>query len=271
MALSSVSVIGNALRFWTVNTQPVCSRGAAGHPGPTKGRGTRPAARREQARQERERRQRRLRMLSGVVLAAIAIVAVAIAVSSGGGGGAPPACRRAPSRPPPTPPCRSSWTGSPKTEHGRQPEGAGHPDLLRGSRVPRVPGLHAQRRLAAAGAERGPPGQGQGRLQAFQTATPNHTRSRPSRSPRSPPASRTGSGTTCELFYRQQGQEGPGYVTESYLDGLAEQVPGLDFNEWKTARNDQALLAQVQGGRADRDQRRRRQRDTDADRQGPQG
>ena len=28
-----------------------------------------------------------------------------------------------------------------------------------------------------------------------------------------------------ELFYRQQGAEGTGYVTESYLSGLAKQVP----------------------------------------------
>jgi len=49
-----------------------------------------------------------------------------------------------------------------------------------------------------------------------------------------------------ELFYRQQGQEDSGYVTESYLTTLAKQVPGLDFSRWQSARNDPSLLAQVQ-------------------------
>ena len=30
-----------------------------------------------------------------------------------------------------------------------------------------------------------------------------------------------------ELFYHEQGAEGSGYVTENYLSGLAEQIPGL--------------------------------------------
>ncbi len=38
-----------------------------------------------------------------------------------------------------------------------------------------------------------------------------------------------------ELFYAEQGAEGSGYVTSSYLDGLAKQIPGLDFAKWQTA------------------------------------
>jgi protein-disulfide isomerase len=48
-----------------------------------------------------------------------------------------------------------------------------------------------------------------------------------------------------ELFYREQGAEGTGYVTESYLDGLAAQVPGMNVSSWRTARNDAALTSQV--------------------------
>jgi len=48
-----------------------------------------------------------------------------------------------------------------------------------------------------------------------------------------------------ELFYREQGQEDTGYVNESYLDGLAQQIPGLSISAWKTARNDPNLAAQV--------------------------
>jgi len=48
-----------------------------------------------------------------------------------------------------------------------------------------------------------------------------------------------------ELFYHEQGEEGSGYVTESYLQGLAAQVPGLSLSEWSAARNDPAYANQV--------------------------
>jgi protein-disulfide isomerase len=38
-----------------------------------------------------------------------------------------------------------------------------------------------------------------------------------------------------ELFYNEQGAEDSGYVTAAYLDGLAKQVPGLDYAKWQTA------------------------------------
>jgi protein-disulfide isomerase len=48
-----------------------------------------------------------------------------------------------------------------------------------------------------------------------------------------------------ELFYHEQGEEGSGYVTESYLQGLAAQVPGLNLSDWSSARNDSAYANQV--------------------------
>ena len=48
-----------------------------------------------------------------------------------------------------------------------------------------------------------------------------------------------------ELFYLEQGEEGSGYVTESFLQGLAQQVPGLNLAKWTADRGDQALLAQL--------------------------
>jgi protein-disulfide isomerase len=48
-----------------------------------------------------------------------------------------------------------------------------------------------------------------------------------------------------ELFYRQQGEEDTGYVTESYLHELARQVPGLNLNAWEAARSDAALASNV--------------------------
>ncbi|HKO29343.1 MAG TPA: thioredoxin domain-containing protein [Solirubrobacteraceae bacterium] len=48
-----------------------------------------------------------------------------------------------------------------------------------------------------------------------------------------------------ELFYRQQESETEAYVTESFLDGLARQVTGLNFAQWKSARSDPNLTAEV--------------------------
>lgn len=51
----------------------------------------------------------------------------------------------------------------------------------------------------------------------------------------------------AELFYHEQGQEGSGYVTSSYLNSLAEQIPNLNLKSWQTDQKDPSLLAQVQG------------------------
>ena len=40
-----------------------------------------------------------------------------------------------------------------------------------------------------------------------------------------------------ELFYHEQGEEHSGYVTESYLQGLAQQVSGLNLPAWTAARS----------------------------------
>jgi len=48
-----------------------------------------------------------------------------------------------------------------------------------------------------------------------------------------------------ETFYHEQGEESSGYVTESYLQGLAQQVPGLNLTKWTNDRADAALLNQV--------------------------
>jgi protein-disulfide isomerase len=48
-----------------------------------------------------------------------------------------------------------------------------------------------------------------------------------------------------ELFYHQQGSETDAYVTESFLDGIARQIPGLNFAQWKADRNDPNLANEV--------------------------
>ncbi len=49
-----------------------------------------------------------------------------------------------------------------------------------------------------------------------------------------------------EDFYHEQGEEDSGYVTESYIQGLAQQVPGLDLTKWTSDRSDPALASEVE-------------------------
>ncbi|HTW12302.1 MAG TPA: thioredoxin domain-containing protein, partial [Solirubrobacteraceae bacterium] len=49
-----------------------------------------------------------------------------------------------------------------------------------------------------------------------------------------------------ELFYNEQGAEDTPYVTMSYLEGLAKQIPGLNYSKWLHDLNsDQAIRNQV--------------------------
>jgi protein-disulfide isomerase len=48
-----------------------------------------------------------------------------------------------------------------------------------------------------------------------------------------------------ELFYHQQGAEGTPYVTESYLDKLAREIPGFNHSKWVAARKPGSLASQV--------------------------
>ena len=48
-----------------------------------------------------------------------------------------------------------------------------------------------------------------------------------------------------ELFYHQQGTEGTSYVTDSFLNAIAREIPGLNFAQWSSARSQNSLAAQV--------------------------
>ncbi len=48
-----------------------------------------------------------------------------------------------------------------------------------------------------------------------------------------------------ETFYHEQGEEDSGYVTEKYLQELAQQVPGLDLSKWTSDRSEPALAEKV--------------------------
>jgi protein-disulfide isomerase len=50
----------------------------------------------------------------------------------------------------------------------------------------------------------------------------------------------------AELFYREQGAEDSGYVTPSFLDGLARQTPGLNIKAWQVQRGTRSLLSDIE-------------------------
>jgi len=49
-----------------------------------------------------------------------------------------------------------------------------------------------------------------------------------------------------ETFYHEQGEEATGYVTESYIDGIAKQVPGLNLAKWQEERANHKYAAEVE-------------------------
>ncbi len=54
----------------------------------------------------------------------------------------------------------------------------------------------------------------------------------------------------AELAYHEQGPEDSGYVTGSYLDRVASQIPGLAIGRWRAERQDPALAAQLRADAA---------------------
>jgi protein-disulfide isomerase len=48
-----------------------------------------------------------------------------------------------------------------------------------------------------------------------------------------------------ETFFAEQGEEGSGYVTDAYLEGIASQVPQLDLTRWASDRKDPQLIKEI--------------------------
>ena len=48
-----------------------------------------------------------------------------------------------------------------------------------------------------------------------------------------------------ETFYAEQGEEGSGYVTDTYLEGIASQIPHLDVRRWAAERQDPELAKEI--------------------------
>jgi protein-disulfide isomerase len=48
-----------------------------------------------------------------------------------------------------------------------------------------------------------------------------------------------------ETFYREQGEEGSGYVTDRFLEGIAREVSELNVSQWNRDRGDRQLAEEI--------------------------
>ena len=202
----------------------------------------------ERERAERARRDRRLRMLGGVVVGAVAIVAVLIAISAGSGssGSAPKATSATAKAAANTVnallsgiPQSGNRIGSPTakvtvTEYG---------DLE--CPICKDFALGAAGQLIANDVRSG---KVQLVYRSLETASGGSPIANvfPTQQAAALAAGKQSKGWNyIELFYHEQGPESTGYVTTSYLQGLAQQIPGLNMSQWSSDRQSPALTAQV--------------------------
>ncbi len=200
----------------------------------------------EQARAESARRTRRMRMLGGTVVGAVVVVVAAIAISSGGSTAQAvkpnsPAAKKAQT----TVngllagiPQQGATLGSPSakvtlTEYG---------DLV--CPVCKSFALGAENQLIANEVKSGKVKIVYKPLETASQAA-NHAMFVPGQAAMLAAGDQKKGWNYIELFYHEQGDETDSYVTDNYLDGLAEQIPELKFNQWSSDRQSSTLSSQV--------------------------
>lgn len=195
---------------------------------------------------EKARRERRLRMLGGVVLLVVAVVAVAIAISSGGGKTVNPNSPQAKQTAAAVSnllsgiPQSGTTLGNPTakvtvTEFG---------DLE--CPICRDFALGAESQLISNDVR-----SGKVKLvyRSLETASGGSPIANVFPTQQAAAYAAGAQGKAWDyilLFYHEQGQEDTGYATDSYLNGLARQVPGLDYGRWKLDRGNSSYTQQVQ-------------------------
>jgi protein-disulfide isomerase len=196
---------------------------------------------REQAAADAAARRRRLLRLGGVLVVAIAAVAIAIAVSSSSSNN-----KNSPTPAPQAAPAvRRLLAGIPQSGNtlgkaSAPVQVAVYEDLE--CPICREFTLAAENQLIANDVR-----QGRAKLvfRSLQTATPDTTTFQAQQQAAMAAGKQNKLWYFVELFYHEQGQEGTSYVTESYLDKLARQVPGLNYSAWLAARKSGALAQAV--------------------------
>jgi protein-disulfide isomerase len=215
----------------------------------------------ERARAEQAERSRRIRMLGGVLLVAVAVIAVVIAVSSSGGG---------------TPkPVKANTAASKAVVTAVSNELAGIPESGETLGSPSAPvtiteyadlecpvcdsfalptnrnnsdGQPGSGYLAQLINQYIRPGKAKIVYRSLETATgngPNASEWVPQQEAAYAAGLQDKAWYYIELFYYEQQSEGSAYVNQSYLQGIAQQVPGLSYSSWAANSRSSALAAQV--------------------------
>lgn len=202
----------------------------------------------ESARAERARRQRRLQMVLGVVVAAVAVAVVAIAVSSSGNGSSNTTKPTSPAAKATAAEVTQLLAGIPQSGN-RLGSGSAKVTVTEFGDL-ECPVCAAFATSAENTLIKNDVRSGKVNLvyRSFCTATcngPNRDQFTAQQAA-ALAAGKQGYGWQyIELFYREQGQEGTSYVNDSYLNSLAKQIPGLNYNKWLSDRSSSALAAQV--------------------------
>jgi protein-disulfide isomerase len=198
----------------------------------------------EQARSARARRDRRLRTILGVIVGVVVVVVVAVAVSSGGSGSSGLKKGKAATTTADTVqtllagiPQSGARLGNPKapvtmTYYGDLECPICQEFTLTGGFSQLVSNQVRQGKVQVI-------------YRSFETATRDPTVFKTQQVAALAAGEQDKFWNFAELFYHEQGEEDTGYVTESYLDGLAQQVSGLNLTTWQTDRNNAALANQV--------------------------
>lgn len=203
----------------------------------------------ERARQEREQRQRRLRMLAGVVIAAVAVIVVAVVISTSGSGtsqGPAPGTKGAAKEAAAVDsllagiPQSGQTIGNPSANVTMTEYGDLECPICRDFALGTEPQLISNDVRS-----------GKVKLvyKSFETATggapdPNIF---PTQQAAAYAAGLQGKAWYyILLFYHEQGQEDTGYVTPAYLESIAKQIPGLNYNQWLSQYQSSTLTSQVQ-------------------------
>jgi protein-disulfide isomerase len=203
----------------------------------------------ERAAAERAQRARRTRMLGGVVLLAVVIVGVAIAISVSGGG--------------------SSSAPKPNSTKGKQAAStvnnllAGIPQqgVALGSPNAKVTvtefgdlecpickdfALSSETQLISKDVRSGKVKLVYRSLETATGSAPNASTAFPlQQSAAYAAGAQSKAWNFILLFYHEQGEEGTGYVNQSFLDGLASQVSGLDYSKWQSDSKNPSYTSQV--------------------------
>lgn len=215
----------------------------------------------EQARAERADRARRMRMLGGVVISAIAVIVVVVVISTAGSGGGKPVKLNSPAAKGDITAVSTLLAGIPQS--GETLGNPSAPVTVTEYADLECPVCDTFALPPTRNTSAGTPGSGYldqlisqyvrtGKVKlvyrSLETATgngPNASEWVPQQAGAYAAGLQNKAWDYIELFYYEQQSESSQYVNQSFLNGIAQQIPGLSFSKWASDQQSSTLQAQV--------------------------